>query len=147
MRNTIWVVIAGIGLIAFSGSHASDENNGLGTVSDTQELCAESASHFADGQTERAIGALAPHWPQSQAELQDLVVQAESQYLESRTRLGESIDVKHVRSLEAGSSIVGHIFAIKYESQALRFTCRFYKPRDEWILRSFNWDEEEFLSI
>ena len=147
MHNSILRGAAAIGVLAVSASYASEEGEGLTTVSETRELCATAASQVADGAFERAFGALAPHWPLPQSEIRAIVAQSESQLGQVGSRFGAPIGTEHVSTSEAGSSFVGHLYAIKYENHALRFTCRFYKPRDQWLVNSVNWDDQAFISF
>lgn len=90
---------------------------------------------------------MAASWPLPKPEIQAASYQSKSQMDMVQSRFGAALGVEEIKSVEVGESFVGHLFAIKYENHAMRFTCRFYKPRDKWLVNSFNWDDQPMLSF
>ncbi len=136
-----------LALASQTAAGASPQPVGLGSIADTKTLCAEAAQLFAEGKVDAAFERMAVHWPLPQAEIDAAALTSKSQQDIIRSRFGAAIGVEELRSVEVGASFVGHLFALKYENHAMRFSCRFYKPHDKWLVNSFNWDDEAMVSF
>lgn len=121
----------------------------LNTPEQTLAVCTQIATFFSAGDYDGAYEGLIGYWPLPKEEIQNLGYQTKSQLSMLGDRFGASIGAEHVRTIEAGKSLVRHIFLIKYEKHALRFSCVFYKPKDKWMINSVLWDDrpQDLLSI
>lgn len=112
------------------------------TAEQTQAICGEAAALFASGQHDRAYESLEPHWPLPKEEIQNLGYQTKMQMGMVGDRFGDSIGAEHVQTISAGSSLVRHVFLIKHQKHALKFSCVFYKPEDTWLVNAIVWDDQ-----
>jgi len=56
--------------------------------------------------------------------------------------LGKYHGFEKIVRKELGESLVLESYLVKYDRQPLRFTFKFYKPNDKWILFNFQYDED-----
>ena len=56
--------------------------------------------------------------------------------------MGEYCGYEKIVKRQLGESMVLESYLVKYERQPLRFTLKFYKPKDKWILYNFQFDED-----
>ncbi len=57
-------------------------------------------------------------------------------------RFGKPVAWEFVRKRSGGQSVVLFTYIVKHENHPIRFQFWFYKPREEWILNSFSWDDK-----
>ena len=112
------------------------------TKEQSRLVCEQAASRFAAGDHEGAYGALVPHWPLPAEEIRNLGYQTKTQMAMVGERFGKGIGAEFVETITAGDSLLRHIFLIKHENHALRFSCVFYRPRDGWLVNSIVWDDK-----
>ncbi|MGF1703589.1 hypothetical protein L4D09_25175 [Photobacterium makurazakiensis] len=109
-------------------------------IDGTKELCHSSAKLFEKGKMKDLADILVPHWPINQEEINKLVHQGMSQFELFTFRSGSALGTEFIDTREVGSSFVMHTYAIKFEYHAMRYNCIFYKPKDEWVVNTINWD-------
>ena len=112
------------------------------TVEKTQALCSAAAALFASGQHDRAYESLLPYWPLPKEEIQNLGYQTKTQLGMVGDRFGKPLGAEHVETIAAGDSLVRHVFLIKHERHALKFSCVFYKPKESWLVNAILWDDK-----
>lgn len=56
--------------------------------------------------------------------------------------MGEYCGYEKIIKRQLGKSMVLESYLVKYERQPLRFTFKFYKAKDTWILFNFQFDED-----
>lgn len=112
------------------------------TVEKTQEICSAAAALFASGQYDRAYESMLPYWPLPKEELQNLGYQSKAQLEMLGQRFGKSLGAEYVKTMRAGDSLLRHVFLIKHEKHALKFSCSFYKPKDSWLVNTIVWDDK-----
>ena len=61
---------------------------------------------------------------------------------ESAKLMGGFVGTEKLAEQVLGASLKTVIYMVKYERQPLRFTFQFYKPREEWMIYNFSFDEE-----
>jgi hypothetical protein len=115
---------------------------GLLSESDTKTLCSSAADTFGKGNIQGAFDALAIHWPLPKEDIDAIAIQSKSQMNLVGARYGGYVGVEFIRTTKAGESFFRHLYAIKYDNHAVRFSCSFYRPRDKWIVNGFNWDDQ-----
>ena len=71
----------------------------------------------------------------------DGVKKLKGQLMQSRELLGEYIGEEFLHKGELGEDFSIYIYFAKYDRQPLRFTFQFYKPKDEWMIYSFKFDD------
>jgi hypothetical protein len=55
--------------------------------------------------------------------------------------MGKYYGYETITSKKFGESFVLYSFLIKYDRQPLRFTFKFYKPNEKWVLYAFQYDD------
>lgn len=108
----------------------------------TQAICEGAAALFASGEHDRAYESLLPYWPLPKEEIQNLGYQTKTQMGMVGDRFGQSLGAEHVETISAGNSLVRHVFLLKHEKHALKFSCVFYKPKDKWLVNTILWDDK-----
>lgn len=112
------------------------------TAEQTQAVCGGAATFFASGEYDRAYESLLPYWPLPKEEIQNLGYQTRTRIGLVGDRFGQSLGAEHVETIFAGDSLVRHVFLIKHEKHALKFSCVFYKPKDSWLVNIILWDDK-----
>ncbi|HEY4530520.1 MAG TPA: hypothetical protein VIG97_09395 [Luteimonas sp.] len=108
----------------------------------THAICGGAAALFASGEHDRAYESLLPYWPLPKEEIQNLGCQTKTQMGMVGDRFGQPLGAEHVETISAGNSLVKHVFLIKHEKHALKFSCVFYKPKDSWLVNIILWDDK-----
>ena len=138
MRNrTLLPLLAALAAVPAAASGAT-----LATTDETNAICEAAAAKLAAGDSDQAFKLLEPYWPLPKEELKNLAYQTTSQLAMVAGRFGAPIGSEHVSTKQAGSSFVQHVYIVKYDRHALRFTCRFYRPAKDWIVNSVTWDDQ-----
>jgi len=55
---------------------------------------------------------------------------------------GQYLGKELIAQKNAGASLTFFSYLIKFENQPVRFTFTFYKPKDEWVLYHFKYDDQ-----
>ena len=116
--------------------------NELTTVEATKQVCGQAATKFASASPETAYEVLLPYWPLAREEVQNLGYQTKTQLDMVGGRFGAAIGAEHVKTTLSGESLVKHVFLIKHEKHAMRFSCVFYKPANTWVVNAVVWDDK-----
>ena len=116
--------------------------DGLTSTDQTQKICAQSAEKFASGDPDGAYALLANYWPLPKEEIQNLGYQSKTQLGMVSARFGAPVGAEHAQTTLVGQSLVKHLFLIKFENHALRFSCIFYKPRNKWLVNAVIWNDQ-----
>ncbi len=114
---------------------------GLTTTEETRQACTAAAEKFASNEIDAAFDGLSAHWPLPKEEIVALAYKTKSQLGMVAQRFGAVIAAEHLDSDVIGKSLIKHLYLIKFEKHAVRFTCLFYKPHEEWKVNSINWDD------
>lgn len=122
-----------------SGAASAETAN---TVEKTQAICGGAAELFASGQHDKAYESLLPYWPLPEQEIQNMGYQTKTQLGMVGARFGESLGAEHVETIAAGDSLIRHVYLIKHERHALKFSCVFYKPKESWLVNAILWDDK-----
>lgn len=110
----------------------------------------EDARSVADAVMERIVAGdypaafehMRPHWPVAASELDSLLNSTVVQRTQVKARFGESLGYEFIRSRRAGDSLLQLVYMEKTERHALRWTFRFYKPHDSWLLNNIGWSDD-----
>ncbi len=116
--------------------------DGLTNIEATKQACAEAAAKFASTEPESAYTALIPYWPLPKEEIQNLGYQSKTQLGMVGDRFGPAIGAEHVKTTLVGQSLAKHVFLIKFEKHAMRFSCVFYRPKNDWLVNAVVWDDK-----
>lgn len=113
----------------------------LTTTEETRQACAVAAEKFASKEIDAAFDGLSAHWPLPKEEITALAYKTRSQLDMVAQRFGAVIAAEHLDSDAIGTSLIKHLYLIKFEKHAVRFAGLFYKPHDEWKVNSVTWDD------
>ena len=115
---------------------------GLPTLEATKDVCQQAADTFGSGKAKESFEVLKPYWPLPVQEIDTLAYQTESQLDMLTSRFGKIIGSDYVDTKVAGTSFVKHTFIAKFEKNAIRYVCLFYKPKNEWVVNAILWDDQ-----
>jgi hypothetical protein len=71
----------------------------------------------------------------------DSVIQVKNQMMNMKSLVGSYHGFELINSKKIGKSLISITYLVKYERQPIRFRFTFYKPRDEWMILSFAFDD------
>lgn len=71
----------------------------------------------------------------------DGVKKLKDQLTQYKELLGEYQEEEFLHKGDLGKDFTIYIYFAKYDRQPLRFTFQFYRPKDEWIVYSFKFDD------
>jgi len=114
----------------------------LKTEEDTLRTCQASADLFSRKQYAEAFDLWAPHWQFPKQELKSLAAKTISIMGQAGSRFGKPVGAEFLYTESKGESLQRHMFLIKHEKHALRFSCLVYKPDDQWFVNSVKWDDK-----
>lgn len=114
----------------------------LKTGEDTLRTCQESADLFGRAKYAEAFDLWAPHWAFPKQELKSLAAKTISIMDQAKSRFGKPLAAEFLYTESTGESLQRHMFLIKHEKHALRFSCLVYKPADTWVVNSIKWDDK-----
>ncbi|MDO4704884.1 MAG: hypothetical protein Q4A98_01505 [Comamonadaceae bacterium] len=117
-------------------------NPALASLNATRTLCDAALEAMAASHVERAFAALAPHWPLPPQEITRLAKETAAQFKQLTKTYGATLGYEWVRTHSAGASLVQHAYLLKLERHALRVSCIFYKPREQWQIHTVFWDDQ-----
>ena len=86
-----------------------------------------------------------PYFPISAREFQNLIDQTEVQLRGSAPNFGTMIDYEFVREETVNEFLVRYVFVIKHQYTLTRWLFVYYRPDDQWLLNSLNWDDQVSL--
>ena len=55
--------------------------------------------------------------------------------------VGQYVGKELIAQKSAGTSLVFYSYLVKHDNQPIRFTFIFYKPKNDWVLYRFNYDD------
>jgi len=114
----------------------------LKTEEDTLRTCQESAELFSKAKYAEAFNLWVPHWAFPKQELKSLAAKTISIMGQANSRFGKPLAAEFLYTESKGDSLQRHMFLIKHEKHALRFSCLVYKPDDKWFVNSVKWDDK-----
>ncbi len=148
MRSTLsFAILISVSTLLSASCSSATSAASLASEDATKSLCAFAATSFGKGQIDEAFSGLKHRWPLVPAEIDALAIQSKSQFGLVGSRYGEFVDVAFVRTERVGEIAHRHTFAIMYTNHPLRFSCSFYKPRDNWQVNGVNWDDKPLVPV
>lgn len=117
----------------------------LKSEEDAKNLCHKSATEFSRGEINKSFDTVKPYWPIPVDEITNLSYQTKSQLDRIKDRFGRVLSAEFIETQKAGSSFLKYSYAIKFEKHAVRYTCIFYKPKNDWVVNTVSWDDSIHL--
>lgn len=119
--------------------------NGVEYLSD-ELACVKLSGQFmksiVEGDVDKAFSSVDPYFPISQPEFDNLVHQTRAQLQGSQPNFGSMLGYKFVGEKTVEDFLLRFTFVIKHELTVTIWRFLYYKPEDQWILNSLNWNDQ-----
>lgn len=69
------------------------------------------------------------------------VIQLKSQIKDFETQVGAYYGEEFIHKHKLGKDLSAYVYLVKYDRQPLRFTFKFYRPKDKWMIYSFKFED------
>ncbi len=112
------------------------------TQTDPGELTKQAMAQIAAGNMLDGIESLRDHLVISIAEFDAAREKIELQLPMIAKRFGDSIGYEFIGMDEVGTCLRQYVYIQKLERHVLVWKFRFYKPRDQWLLNAFKYDDK-----
>lgn len=139
MRD-ILMPIAGVSAQMFVSFGANA--NTLKSKSEMRALTDKVVATIASGDFEGGLKEMNPFIIIPQSEFDASLESAKFQWPAVLARFGNPIGHEFICEKGAGQSVFRIIQIVKFEKHVARFTFLFYKPQDEWVLNTYNFDDK-----
>lgn len=96
----------------------------------------------AAGKTPEGLELMKPYLIIPESEFEVMKEQLKLQMPMIQSRFGNTVSVELIKAEEVGESLYLVIYIQKFEKHMMRWMFYFYKPRDKWILNTFNTDDK-----
>lgn len=120
----------------------ADEIEFLPGQEEVIQLCDDFMATLADSEVENAFDVIRDISLLSREELDPLETTTKNQIKIVEPRYGKIVGYERVKVESPAPSLLTCTYLLKHERHALRWTFLFYKPKEEWFLNSFTWDDQ-----
>ncbi|KXF81948.1 hypothetical protein [Enterovibrio coralii] len=139
MKGLITFVV----LAMFSGaSFAEIKVKTLPSYKAAKELSERIMQEVSKDNLEKGIRVMKPYMPISEAEFNAEIAQVAVQQPAINERFGKSIGYDFVSQQVLGDSLVQYAYLQKFERHVMVWRFIFYKPRDVWMLNTFDFNDQ-----
>lgn len=128
----LWVCL--IPALAFAGS--------LPTEQEARVLCDRVMKEVGAGDMMKGIEYLRPYNVHTKAEFDNSLEQIKAQLPDMRKRFGLAIGFDFVTVEKIGDCLRQFVYLQKFEKHVLIWRFIFYRPRDQWLLNTFYFDDK-----
>ncbi len=111
--------------------------NELKEISDIEKLTKISMSYIGEDKVEKGLEVLAPYSVVSGTQFEALKKQLVTEFPKFRTHFGAVIGSEYVGQIYVGKSLCQITYIQKFEKHILSWRFDYYKPKDTWVLNSF----------
>ncbi|MEW6357771.1 MAG: hypothetical protein AB1696_15670 [Planctomycetota bacterium] len=139
MRTACLVILLAVQVSLFA---QDAEVKALASKEECRALCDGVMKAIAGGQVGGGFAALRPYWVFSPKDFADYQIKTIQKMTSVTPTYGKVVGWEFVRQDAAGESLLRLTYLHKFERHALGWVFIFYKPRDQWLLNEFRWDEE-----
>lgn len=126
-------------IIVFSTSSLADT---LPSKEAAKELAKSVMDKVSKGKTAEALDLVKPYLIIPEAEFDVMKNQMAMQAPMIEQRFGKTIGVEFAGIEEVGKSLMKILYIQKFEKHLMRWTFYFYKPKNSWVLNTFNTDDK-----
>ena len=109
----------------------------LKTINDIEKLTKVSMRYIGEDKLAKGLDILAPYSVVSPAKFETLKKQLILEFPKFRTHFGAVVGSEFVGKTYVGDSMLQIIYIQKFEKHILSWSFDFYKPKDTWVLNSF----------
>lgn len=96
----------------------------------------------ASGDVEAGLKLVKPYVIVPESEFDAAVESAKEKWPSVQARFGKSIGYEFVCEQSAGESIYRIVEIVKFEKHAVRFTFLYYRPKNDWLLNTYHFDDQ-----
>ena len=114
----------------------------ISNILDTKKLCQSAAAEFGRGDFKKSFNLLKPNWALPDTELNNIIYQTQTSFSMISPSYGKQVSSDFIKTEVISSSFVKHTFVEKYENNAVRYMCIFYKAQNEWKVNNISWDDK-----
>jgi hypothetical protein len=107
-----------------------------------KELAKSVMTEISKGNIEAGIQLTKPYLVVPEHEFLALIDQMKMQQPTINQRFGKTISVEVAAIEEVGESLMLVLYLQKFDRHVLRWKFYFYKPRNEWVLNTFTFDDQ-----
>ena len=118
------------------------EAKSLSTIEDAQKLAESVMNDVGNGKMKEGLERLREYivFPISEFEVQ--MNNIDMQIPIMRQRFGKSLDYDFVSEERVGTSLVQYVYLQKFERHVMVWRFIFYKPKNEWMLNTFYFNDQ-----
>jgi len=135
MKNLLLTLL----IILFSANTLADT---LPTKIAAKQLAKRVMAEIGQGNMEAGIKLTKPYLIVPEHEYFALIDQMKMQQPMINQRFGKTISVEVAVVEEVGESLMLILYLQKFDNHVLRWKFYFYKPRNEWVLNTFMFDDK-----
>ncbi len=135
VKNIILIV----SLVLFSSNILADT---LPSKIEAKELAKNVMTEIGKGNMEAGVKLTKPYLVVPEHEFMALIDQMKMQQPMISQRFGKTISVEIAAIEEVGESLMLVLYLQKFDKHVLRWKFYFYKPRNEWVLNTFTFDDK-----
>ncbi|MFV1983841.1 MAG: hypothetical protein ACC657_09920 [Thiohalomonadales bacterium] len=114
----------------------------LPTKEAAKELAKSVMIKVGQGKTQEGLDLVKPYLIIPVAEFNVMKNQFAMQAPMIEQRFGKSIGIEFAEIEEVGKSLMMVIYLQKFEKHVMRWKFYFYKPKNNWVLNTFNFDDK-----
>lgn len=107
-----------------------------------KELAKSVMEHIAKGDTEGGIKLTKPYLIIPEHEFEGMLNTLRMQAPAIEQRFGKTVGSEFVATEEIGESLMLVLYIQKFEKHLMRWKFYFYKPKNGWVLNTFNTDDK-----
>lgn len=111
--------------------------NELKEISDIEKLTKISMAYIGQDKLEKGLDILAPYSVVSPSKFETLKKQLIAEFPKFRTHFGAVLGSELVGKIYVGDSMFQITYIQKFEKHILSWSFDYYKPKDTWVLNSF----------
>lgn len=119
------------------GGHIFLYANTLKNISEIKKLTEVSMQYIGEDKLEKGLNILAPYSVVSHVQFETLKKQLIAEFPKFRTHFGAVIGSEFIGKTYVGDSMFQITYIQKFEKHILSWIFDYYKPKDTWVLNSF----------
>lgn len=135
MKNILFI----LSLVLASATALADT---LPSKAKAKELAKSVMAEISKGNMEAGVQLTKPYLVVPEHEFLALIEQMKMQQPTINQRFGKTISVEVAAIEEVGESLMLVLYLQKFDRHVLRWKFYFYKPRNEWVLNTFTFDDQ-----
>ena len=119
-------------------AHAAE----LASIEDAKLLAKNVMALVEKGDTNKGLNLLKPYLIIPESEFDVMLNNLKMQQSLIDQRFGKTVGVEYINEKIVGNSFMRITYAQKFEKHAMRWNFYFYKPKNGWVLNTFNTDDK-----